>query len=655
LKPAHRTLLLAGCCLTLALVLLARDAPDLRPEGDLALTDIQVISGVRGWQPLGAYSRANGNHPGPFYFQLLTPLYVLSGYRHAAILITVALLNLGSLVGCVLVMRRHANGWLLLATTGCMAVFLSRFSGLLASPWNPHVAMLPLLFCLLAGAAVAAGRHYRLIPVMVAAGSLSIQAHFAYAVPVLTVAAGTMVLALVGRRWQPALAEHHPHSARRYLFMGAAVGACIWALPVIDEIRPAGDHNMTRVITYLMNESPGDSRQASRAFEHLFVSPLTPGLQLWGTPLPRGASLVRGLFHAQCLLLAAATIFALNRRRFFEAFLALLVVFAGAAGWLAIQRTPGRIEVHTVQWIAVLGALSWSVIVAGALRAFPSRAVSLPGGAARRVWAAACVGAVAVAAAISVVTQIRDSLAASAPTRGVSDIVEEYARARNERPYLDVTQQNWGIAAGVVLQLYRQGTTPMIPPSRVSMFGKPFAPGGPSDRRLTFVTYEEHADDYGFRENFVHIGRFSNIHVYEAGPAPVSQTITESIAIVDRSGEVDHAERVVDRQRDGSEAARTYFRTSAAYVTLAAPAGHLIGLRMWGEVDSSWQVRCSRDGNPFERIGQVKIPGGQEQGETYLRLLSECREIKIAKALPPGESWLTEIEVLRLPAPATGR
>jgi hypothetical protein len=515
--------------------------------------------------------------------------------------------------------------------------------------------MLPLLFCLLAGAAVAAGRHYRLIPVMVAAGSLSIQAHFAYAVPVLTVAAGTMVLALVGRRWQPALAEHHPHSARRYLFMGAAVGACIWALPVIDEIRPAGDHNMTRVITYLMNESPGDSRQASRAFEHLFVSPLTPGLQLWGTPVPRGASLVRGLFHVQCLLLAAATIVAWKRGRFFEAFLATLVVFAGVVGWLAIQRTPGTIEVHTVQWIAILGALSWSVIVAGVLQVFPWRAISHPGEAARRIWAAGCIAAVAVAAALSVVTLIGEGVAASAPIRGVSDIVEDYLRGRTERPYIGVTQENWGISAGVVLQLYRQGTTPMIPPRRVSMFGRPFAPAGAPDRQLTFVSYEEHADDYGFRQNFVHIGRFSNIHVYEASRPPASQTISEPIAIVDRSGEVDHAERMVDHQRDDSEATRTYFPTSASYVTLSAPAGQLIGLRVWGEADSSWQVRCSRTGRPFERIGQVKIPGGQQEGEVFLRLLSECHQIKIAKALPPGASWMTEIEILRSPAPATGR
>src|ERR1043166_6073345 len=49
------------------------------PQGDMAVLEIGTLHASTGAQLLGPYSRFHWNHPGPLYFYLLVPFYVLSG------------------------------------------------------------------------------------------------------------------------------------------------------------------------------------------------------------------------------------------------------------------------------------------------------------------------------------------------------------------------------------------------------------------------------------------------------------------------------------------------------------------------------------------------------------------------------------------------
>src|SRR5918994_1999717 len=78
--------------LGLLLVQMSR-APETHPWGDTAITSITTLRAARGELATGAYSRFRWNHPGPVFYQLLTPLYKLSGYREISSKWTVLILN----------------------------------------------------------------------------------------------------------------------------------------------------------------------------------------------------------------------------------------------------------------------------------------------------------------------------------------------------------------------------------------------------------------------------------------------------------------------------------------------------------------------------------------------------------------------------------
>src|SRR5262249_17960057 len=134
-----RQILLAAGLMAL-LVLAIRLAPDTAPESDHAVIDLSVVNVLHGAQPVGAYSRYGWHHPGPVYFQVLSPLYLLSGYRHLSVTVTATLINLACLIAVAATVRRQANSTALLLTWTLLVIdLLIRMNGLVASPWNPHI------------------------------------------------------------------------------------------------------------------------------------------------------------------------------------------------------------------------------------------------------------------------------------------------------------------------------------------------------------------------------------------------------------------------------------------------------------------------------------------------------------------------------------
>ena len=128
-----------------------RAIPDTAPESDHAVIDLQILEGVRGWQPVGMYLRFGWHHPGPLYFQALTPLYVVSGFRHTALIAGVVAINLISVVALIrIVTRRCTHIALPVAVCALFSIYFLRLSSLFARyQWTPHAALVPfgLLLC----------------------------------------------------------------------------------------------------------------------------------------------------------------------------------------------------------------------------------------------------------------------------------------------------------------------------------------------------------------------------------------------------------------------------------------------------------------------------------------------------------------------------
>ncbi|MFZ4811712.1 MAG: hypothetical protein ACOYL9_10240, partial [Ilumatobacteraceae bacterium] len=154
------------------------------PLGDNALIELRSrdVFTLRHFPLLGTWSSAsltagtNLNHPGPLLFDLLAiPVRVFGGGTGVAL--GVGLINAVSVVGVAIVGHRVAGRTGALASLAIATMLCYTLgSGMLTDPWNPHVLILPFLFVVLCGWAVASG-HMTLLPWMLIAGSLCLQTH----------------------------------------------------------------------------------------------------------------------------------------------------------------------------------------------------------------------------------------------------------------------------------------------------------------------------------------------------------------------------------------------------------------------------------------------------------------------------------------------
>ena len=633
----------------LALVAIVRAVPDVAPESDFAVIDIHVLNVIRDLQPVGAYSRYQWSHPGPMYFQLLAPLYWLSGYQHLSIPIMAMLLNVACLVGVIAIAARTAKSPGVVAACGVLlGLFVLRGWGLVASPWTAHVPILPLALLVASGAAVAAG-SVRLLPVVVASASFAAQAHVGVVLCALSIVAATLVLLAFNRSAWPRMGGP--------LLSSVALGAVLWALPLADAIRPSGGHNLQALMTFFGSRPPVPRRLGDRAFAYYFAGPVAADLTLaWGEGPPRLATpaVLRVAQIHGALLLVAAIGWALRRRKF-EASLAALSLVGAIAAFLSVRRLPEDPVNHTVYWVSILGAMGWVPILAWLLDPLLRRAASgapeFAQDAKRWVpWLA--VAGLAVCAVWQVGERYR-AVAQTSPrnvelTRAVRARIDE---AGTRHPTVQVTQDLWHVAAAVILQLARGDIRPTVDADWVSMFGRPYRPSGAEPVRVRFAYFQEHTTDLKYRSNYRLLTNADQVYAYSIEPVPAA-TVATDVRIVDAipvlAGLTD---RLLDRviaPGEGRDALVVDFPTPISFVTVELPAGAL-GVRLWGQPEGAWQLRCTAGGPEFHRMGRVTIqPGsGGGSGEAYISELSACRQLKIAPADGMPSLWLSEVEVLR--------
>lgn len=649
---------IVGAGVVLAIVALAlRWLADTAPDSDFALIDLSVLRVLSGWQPVGVYSRFGWAHPGPLYFQLLAPLYALSGHRHSSVVLSVAAMNAASLIGLGAILQRHSAA-LFVGAIIWITAYLVRLDGLLASPWNPYVPLLPLLLLLVSAAAAASGR-YRLLPLVVGLASFVIQTHVGFAPVALTALALTSLVIGVdvlraGRRRDP---------IDRSLARGAAgalvIGCLVWAVPVIDELRPAGHHNLQRMIEYFSHATAANPRLSARAFEHLVIAPLTPGLRLWDSvPLPAHEQAARSIAQAQAVALVTAAIIFFRRRQTFERNLALIALATSLVGLEAVRRLPETPLEYTVLWVTALGALNWVVISAVPIAAVFSwvrrrRAPLLTPQSSRWLVSGLVVAVLAACARDVVVLRATDAHASSRIQR-LADVVRRAAvDAHTNAPLVIVPPSFWGVATGVVLQLRLLGYSPRVDANWVPMFGDDCKPTGREPLTIAFAEFEEHSEDIRNRSNYRRLGEADSIFAYAVSPVPDSVTLAAPLTVVDHSANVVDASRASDGDLgdDTGPASAPHtvtFFGSDEFVTIEVPRARVIGVRVVGQPGSAWQLRCAKRGEDFARIGRVSV--GTRTGESFLWTLDGCHLLKISPVSDQEPSWLAEVQLLAAPA-----
>jgi hypothetical protein len=657
---AKGPLVAAALAVAVCLVLIAivRILPDAAPADDFAVLDLHLLDARHEAQLTGPYSRHGWHHPGPAIFYLLGPPYWLSGYRHMAAVLGAAAVNAGAIVALLAIVRRQAAGpGLLVASVAVLGLFVARSWGLLASPWNPHLPMLPLALLVVAAAGAAAGA-YRLIPIAALLASFVAQTHvgFAGVAAAIGLTAAVLIVARQGRGWWRARAVPPPFA--RAVAVAALVTVALWTPPALDALAPGGGGNLQQIVRFFAEGGgPVSGAVTDAAFARYATAPVGESLSL-----PFGVARVGDerpvlsvLVRAQVLLVALAGGYWWIRRRAFEASLATVSLAASSAAWASVRQLPELPFDHTVYWVSVLGVINWAVIAAPVLAPIARRvARGTSVRAARLAWGATVAAAILTAGWQAAWWHARLERTSVRVVRMTDLARGEMARAGAGTVRLQFSHGAWGLTAGVALQLARTGARPTVGANWVWMFGSRQAPTGTEPLTLFIATIDDHREDYLHRSNVREVGHVEDVTLYAVGPAPPSRVVNRPLELTDAvlASPADAA-RLPERA-GGQPKPPVHFHDAGAFVTFDLPATEVIGVRLRGEPNTVWQLRCAGPDGAFDRIGRVRLAAGPEPqwGETFPRTLAGCRQIKVAPA-EHRPMWLDQLELLE-PAPPGG-
>jgi hypothetical protein len=358
--------------------------PEPYPTADYAEIELYTRLAAEGSQRLGPEARFHFHHPGPSFFYAAAPIYELLGGDSAAMGWAALAWNAVALIALLRCASRIVPGAgpMLAALLSCL-LLQARGLGWLFSSWNPNVGLLPFGVALLAAARLATGEGPALA-LVVLAGSLAIQSHLVWALPVLFVSSAGLVLASAPRlRRRLGVPNAAAGFGAPSLLLALAALLLLWSLPLQDEL--VGDYgNLHRILAAAGRSRPNPWPEAVVAATSAFVG--------FAPSLLGSASPSRSLLGGALLLLALAWGgWHAARRRAPTAALAL-VTAAGVLAALAVARTaPGALHFgYVLHWVALVGLAAALVACAEAVSLRPRLAAGLQGRPGRVALVLAC-------------------------------------------------------------------------------------------------------------------------------------------------------------------------------------------------------------------------------------------------------------------------
>ncbi len=464
-----------------ALVAFARTIPAITTDGDFAVIELYTELASRGQLLLGPYSRFGWHHPGPLYFYLQAPLYVLSGHKAAALYGGALAMNVAAIATLAWVVARGSRGPLAALVTGACVLFAWRVPMFLASPWTAHVPVLPSITFMALCAAAVSGRA-GLLPLTLAFGSVVAQTHLGFVPMVFTLSAATVAAVILDDRGRGG-------SLRPILTASGVVCVVLWLMPISEALTHNGGNAAALWQFFVTNAEPGPSlKEALSVWSYGLVGVLRPDFALpWG-----GHFVLRYLGWAipcaigQVLLLAAVARNDFKAGRRFEGCLAVSALAASVIGFAAVTRIRGDILDHEIFWLAAFGAINIAIIGSATLRAAAEVRI-LPGAA--RVAASMAAPIVCLLIGFSVGVRDLRSLTSfelrrreRATILATYESVRAYLREQNlVKPLIRIDGPLWGHAAGVLLRLQQAGTSCAVQDESLPMFTDAFAATGGED------------------------------------------------------------------------------------------------------------------------------------------------------------------------------
>lgn len=519
------------------------------PYGDRAVIAVRSFDVLTSHPPLlGQYSAWSTILPRPIfspgpllYWLLAIPAHFMAP---AAMPVWIGLVNVGAVVGIVLLARRRGGQPLMFATAIAVVLMCrSLTSETFHDIWDPSSPLLPLTLLFYLAWSVACGA-YRLLPLAALVFSFVVQTHLAFLVPSL----GLLIVALIGlassrgyvpRRLRTRTASSAPavrpaaeDSRALKRWTRAAIVICVvcWIPPLINQVfRLPGNLFLIAKAVAARGQTLGWAEGWHALVHAIGVPPWWLGSPVGG---PQRFFQVVGNpgFGAQAscvvilMALAGALVVALRRRRVDVASAAAIALLISLTLGLETASVPtgGLLALtlgYTLWWGSPAGmfvwlALGWSVATLSGLRLWRTEQ-----GWARLVSPAALVGVTAVAVAV---------VAAQGPDidRGeYRPFGEVDSRLASALPHpgtvlvtADASNQGFELQAEVVYALERQGATVLLPRYVTTNLGSSFVLG----RR-----HYDHRVAIAFDHPPTGQGRvIAQVRVNPPAPAPGTFTVT---------------------------------------------------------------------------------------------------------------------------------
>ncbi|MBI2705285.1 MAG: hypothetical protein HYX32_08365 [Actinobacteria bacterium] len=333
---------------------------DFAPFADIALIELGTRDVGRHAVLLGVYSRFGWRHPGPMLFYLLAIPYWLSGGSSGGLYAGAALINGACVVTIAWLAQRRGGRQLLLLSLLSVAL-MTRTLGpeLWADPWNPSLALYPLLVFLFGSWCLADGDD-GVLPILAIAGTFSVQTHVGFAPFIVIPLAVALLSRVILSRTTDA--AHPDHRLRQPLLWSVGILTALWLPPLIDQAtrRPG---NLQALFSFFRGATPQLGLREGVSFTQfeLGVRPawLFGELQAgWlglvdysSPPVPIGGVLLLG-----ALGLAA------SRKDWSGVRIAALALSMLFGSVVAVSRVSEGLFPYVVRWSPAVGLLTWLAV-----------------------------------------------------------------------------------------------------------------------------------------------------------------------------------------------------------------------------------------------------------------------------------------------------
>lgn len=476
---------------------IARATEPVVTAEDIGVTELYTDLASHGRLLLGPYSRFGWHHPGPLYFYLQAPLYAASNRAGASLFVGAVAINVIAFAILLWTIVRQDRPVLAAAAGLACLAFVLRAPRLLASPWTPHVTILPMLACLALAAAVASGRT-QLLAVLALFVSFVVQTDLALGPPLALVVLLTLG-AVAGS------AVRNGAVPVRDAVIALILSVAVWAPLLVDAVRHHGG-NLLALLDFFIQTKVRlhTAHEALVAWSSTFVGVARPDLVLaWGGPLsvdgPAWALPAAGTLAA---LLAVAAYGAVRRRRVFDGWFAALTLAAALSSLWSLTSVRGDYTDYEVFWLAGLGALSGAIVAFAAVERLSTGVPSV------ERWARRALPMLLAATLIAAVPGYKSLLDMERRWTGQRDVplavaaIEADLDREHSRSVLVDADAAWSISVPIVLRLRQHHRRVAVSSGSLFIFTDALAATGREDAQVRVQFGTLRAPDGEWRQIF---------------------------------------------------------------------------------------------------------------------------------------------------------